>query len=388
VPGGPAPGAAPAAPPAAARHAPPPAAPPAAPASAAPPPAAALPAAPHPAAPAAAAPAQAGGPAAVSGESAPGNKESAGGKKDGKPGKKKPGRFWRLIRGTGTVLGRNRELCADAVIAVLVAGGAVFCLWIEPAVAPQKPAPQASGCPAAGHLGGGRAAAPVRAHVQGSRSPLVIVIGGGGRRQQRDAGPLAITTPGSHPLPARTILCTQASDFVRTDGIVLPANQISSQAVVSNSGEDVILRIWVAPRFQQVSGFGTYSGTIGLNDARATGASIPVKIEVQYPYLNRVALCGLLLAYAGLVWGLLVRVADRDLSFNRNEPFFANLALRIAVLATAVPIINAQVLSNPAWTGTLGGYIKLGGVVGAAAIAATPSLRAIVSRLGPARPRR
>lgn len=286
------------------------------------------------------------------------------------------------------MLGRNRELCADALIAALVIGGAVFCLWIEPAVAPQKPAPQASGCPAAGHLGGSRTAAPVRAQVQGSRSPLVIVIGAGGRRQQRNSGPLAISTPGSHPLPARTILCTQASDFVRTDGIVLPANQISSQAVVSNSGQDVILRIWVAPRFQQVSGFGTYSGTISLNDARAIGASIPVKIEVQYPFLNRVALCGLLLAYAGLVWGLLVRVADRDLSFNRNEPFFANLALRIAVLATAVPIINAQVLSNPAWTGTLGGYIKLGGVVGAAAIAATPSLRAIVSRLGPARPHR
>jgi hypothetical protein len=66
-----------------------------------------------------------------------------------------------------------------------------------------------------------------------------------------------------------------------------------------------------------------------------------------------------------------------------SERFFANLALRVAVLATAVPIINAQVLSDPGWTGTLSDYIRLGSLVGGAAIAATPSLRAIVSNLGP-----
>ncbi len=38
-------------------------------------------------------------------------------------------------------------------------------------------------------------------------------------------------------------------------------------------------------------------------------------------------------------------------------------------------------LSNEAWTGSLSDYINLGGLVGAAAIAATPSLRAVVSRL-------
>ncbi len=117
------------------------------------------------------------------------------------------------------------------------------------------------------------------------------------------AAPLAITTSGKVPLAAGTILCTQASDFVRTDGIVLPATQISSQAVVSNDGQAVTMRIWVAPRYEQLSGFGSYSGTISLNDSRAAGASVPVRIDVQYPFINRIAICGLLLAYAGLVWG-------------------------------------------------------------------------------------
>jgi hypothetical protein len=192
-----------------------------------------------------------------------------------------------------------------------------------------------------------------------------------GSEEYNASSPLAIQG-GQRRFSAGTILCTATGDFVRPDGLILPPSQISSEALVSNDGADVTLRVWVAPRYQQVSGFGNYSGTVSLNDSRATGASIPVKISVEYPYRNRVLLCGLLLAFAGLIWGLLVRKADKAFTHEKETgPFFANVALRIAVLATAIPIVNTQVFSKPGWTGSLSDYIILGGLVGAAAIAAT-----------------
>lgn len=217
---------------------------------------------------------------------------------------------------------------------------------------------------------------------------MVIFVGRDGHEEYRESSPLAILS-GKKEFAAGTILCTTPSDFIRSDGLILPANQISSQAVVSNDGGNVTVRVWVAPRYRQVSGFGSYSGTVSLNDSRASGADVPVRINVLYPYVNRVLLWGLLLACAGLTWGLLVRKADKYLpGSDENGPFFANLALRVAVLATSVPIINIQVLSKPGWTGALSQYLALGGLVGAAAIAATPSFRALVSRVpGPAPPK-
>jgi hypothetical protein len=55
--------------------------------------------------------------------------------------------------------------------------------------------------------------------------------------------------------------------------------------------------------------------------------------------------------------------------------------LRIAVLlVTAVPVINAQVLSNPDWAGGLGQYITLATLAGGAAIAVTPTLNTLLDR--------
>lgn len=59
--------------------------------------------------------------------------------------------------------------------------------------------------------------------------------------------------------------------------------------------------------------------------------------------------------------------------------FIRHLALCGAViLAAAIPTLNAQVLSKPDWQGSATQYIGLATLVGAAAIAATPTLRALV----------
>ncbi len=67
-----------------------------------------------------------------------------------------------------------------------------------------------------------------------------------------------------------------------------------------------------------------------------------------------------------------------------NQPdyqlFLASLTLRVAVLlVTAVPVINAQVLTNPDWQGSLTQYITLASLAGAAAIAVMPTLRVITA---------
>ncbi len=46
-------------------------------------------------------------------------------------------------------------------------------------------------------------------------------------------------------------------------------------------------------------------------------------------------------------------------------------------MATAVTVINPQVLSNPDWAGRLGQYITL---AGGAAIALTPTLNTLLDR--------
>ncbi len=45
----------------------------------------------------------------------------------------------------------------------------------------------------------------------------------------------------------------------------------------------------------------------------------------------------------------------------------------------AVPVVNAQVLTNPDGEGSLSQYITLATLAGAAAIAATPTLRVVTT---------
>jgi len=89
----------------------------------------------------------------------------------------------------------------------------------------------------------------------------------------------------------------------------------------------------------------------------------------------------LLAAFAGFTRAWLVhdlRTTVPHAEEAANTRFWRNLLLRLAVvLAAAVPIVNAQVLATPSWRGDLTQYIALATLVGAAAIALTPTLRAL-----------
>jgi hypothetical protein len=180
-----------------------------------------------------------------------------------------------------------------------------------------------------------------------------------------------------------------ASDLVRADGQTLPSNQVSTWAVVENDGAHVTVFVFVSPRYESISGFGGYTGTVSLNDPRALGADIPVAVNVEYPYLDEVIAFSLTAAFGGFLWARIVHNVGRrtdatDATGALAGPFWISFILHIAVLlVTAIPVLSAQVLSNPGWMGGLAQYISIATLAGAAAIAVTPTLSTLVDKLLP-----
>ena len=148
---------------------------------------------------------------------------------------------------------------------------------------------------------------------------------------------------------------------------------------MSNDGTHVTIYVVVAPRYRYVSGFGGYTGTVSLDDSRAVGANVPVDVHVEYYDIAHPVAWALVAAFGGFVWAWFIH---RHLTNPPDpQPFWASLTLRVAVLLVATgPVVNAQVLSNPDWEGSLSQYITLASLAGAAAIAAAPTFRVITSR--------
>jgi hypothetical protein len=167
-----------------------------------------------------------------------------------------------------------------------------------------------------------------------------------------------------------------ATQFVGSNGQALPVDQVSSWAQVDNAGTYITVWVVVAPRYRVVSGADDYSGTVVLDSPSAQGANIPVSIHVAYQNLNLVFAFGFLAAFGGFTWAWLLHNATQG---TRKPGYFVrHLLLCLAIiLAASIPIVDAQVLNKPDWQGTLIQYIALGTLIGAAAIAATPTLRAL-----------
>lgn len=289
------------------------------------------------------------------------------------------GKGWDKIKAAARRIGQPwtdewRERTATMIVVAFLIGGGLYAWLNGPtlAVTPGNPALAIPKSACAAHPASSH---PVKvSDASGTTAALNIFIGRGGNAVQRQSSPLAMQ--GS--LPPGTALCTASTDLVRSDGQTLPASQVASWAIVSNDQAHVTVFVVVAPRYRFVSGFGGYSGTISLNDPRATGANIPVNVHVEYYDLAHPVAWALIAAFGGFIWAWFIHrhmVNEPD-----PQPFWASLTLRVAVLlVAAVPVVNAQVLTNPDWQGSLTQYITLATLAGAAAIAATPTLRVIVS---------
>ena len=129
-----------------------------------------------------------------------------------------------------------------------------------------------------------------------------------------------------------------------------------------------------------VSGSGGYSGVVTLDDPRATGGVVSVNVNVLYPYIGVVIPFTFLAAFGGFSWAWLIHNLRKSPTDPDTKNYFVrNLILRVAViLVAAVPVVDLQVLTNPGWQGTLTDYVRLATLAGGAAIAATPTLRALI----------
>lgn len=304
------------------------------------------------------------------------------------PGDPQPSsKFWPSGTFMKTVQRSGDLYSSIAVFLLIVIIGTILALVGRPSAIPgekaalQRPAPTpARGCRAIGlSARAAKTAAPVKVDpASGPNATLKILIGRNGERVRRHSAPLAIAKGRLCP---GIVLATTASDFVRAgDGQALRASQVSTWARVDKYGTHVTIFVLVAPLHGEPSGFGGYSGTVALNDPRAAGGSLPVHVDVQYSNLYLVLAFSFLAAFGGFTWAWFIHAINKkDPRNTGNQPILRNLVLRLAVLlAAAIPVVKLQVLTNPDWQGSLGQFIALATIVGGAAIAATPTLRALV----------
>lgn len=214
----------------------------------------------------------------------------------------------------------------------------------------------------------------------GQNSAMDILIATNGVKQKRASIPLAVK--GGRLCPG-AILATAESNLVSPTGEhgQLAPNQVVSWGEVDQYGTHVRIFVWVSPRLGVVSGAGGYSGTVSLNDRRAQGGNVQVGVHVLYPFLAIVLPFAFLAAFGGFTWAWLVHYLGKSPAPSRaqEQRFWRNFFLRIAVLlVAAVPALDAQVLTNRDWQGTLTQYIELAVLAGGTAIAVTPTFRALV----------
>ena len=229
--------------------------------------------------------------------------------------------------------------------------------------------PSSVTCPAA------TAKPPVKVSpAAGAGAVMNILIGRNGDREVGQTEPLTILK-GS--LCAGSILPMTPTTFTRSDGSTLQASQLLSWAQVGDNGTNVTVSVVVAPHHGPPPGAGVYSGAVSLDTSMAEGGKVPVRVHIQYQNIKLVWAFSALAAFGGFIWAWLLHTATGGMS--KKGYFFRPFALCAAViLAAAIPILNVQVLSKPDWEGSSSQYIGLATLVGAAAIAATPTLRALV----------
>jgi hypothetical protein len=180
-------------------------------------------------------------------------------------------------------------------------------------------------------------------------------------------------------LPPNLCLGTVVSDLVRSDGEVIPSDQVTSWAMSGNAGLRIFIYIEVSPRYGSVTQAGGYTGTVSMDDERAVGGNIPVDIHVEYPRLWRATMVCIVAAWVGFFWAWLIHLTRADIPSAGR--FWLYVTLQLAILTiVSFPVLNAQILTNPDWPGDISRYIALASLAGGGALATTPTLRALVDR--------
>lgn len=212
--------------------------------------------------------------------------------------------------------------------------------------------------------------------ASGKSNALDVYTGRSGGVVKRVSAPLSVQ---SGLLPPNLCIGTVVSDLVSSDGEVLPSDQVTSWALSGNAGRNMYIYIEVSPRYGQVTPAGGHTGTVSMDDERAIGGNVPVDVHVEYPRLWRASMVGIVAAWCGFFWAWLIHLTRADIPTTGR--FWLYMILQFAVLTiVSFPVLNAQILTNPDWTGDASHFIALASLAGGGALATTPTLRALVDR--------
>lgn len=239
----------------------------------------------------------------------------------------------------------------------------------------------ANPCAAAAGAASARAAGPqvVVASASTDNGTVAVFTDRAGDAIERQSAQLAVEGGSLEP---DECLGTSVSGFVRSDGQSIPGSQVSSWALSDNTGTRVTVYIEVSPRYGSVTAPGGYTGNVYLDDVRATGGSVPVYIHVEYPYAWRAAMACFGAAWAGFFWAWLVNLTRQADAPKQDYRFWLYIAAQLAVLVVVpLSVLDAQVLTNPDWSGDVTQYVILAVLAGGGALATTPTLRALVDRV-------
>ncbi|WP_121194154.1 hypothetical protein [Motilibacter peucedani] len=164
------------------------------------------------------------------------------------------------------------------------------------------------------------------------------------------------------------------------DRLQFPPELVSAWYTGTPSGSSVNFSFCASP--QNVTTrlpAGRYTGTVRIEDPRATGGTVPVTVLVVYPRLALVAAAGLLAAGAGVTWAWLVRLGGGTTQ-ERQHPWVL-VVVRLAAMLVSFGVMDRLVLQDAGWDGSWTAYGTLMGAVFTAVVAAVPTLRAIGTRV-------
>ena len=290
-----------------------------------------------------------------------------------------------------------RQFAADTarseVAAVLVMMVIVAVVSSVLAFVMDRPVPASGKAPAnpCASADAAAAAAPASAGAARASGPQVVVAD-----SSTDNGTMAVFTDRDDDAAERQstqlavedgslkpdeCLGTSVSDLARPDGQSIPGSQVSSWAETDNTGTRVTVYLEVSPRYGTVTPAGGYMGNVYLDDVRATGGNVPVDIHVAYPYVWRAAMLCFAAAWAGFFWAWLVNLTKPAVAPPPGNMFWLYIVLQLAVLVVVpLSVLDALVLTNPDWAGSVTQYVILAILAGGGALATTPTLRALVDK--------
>jgi hypothetical protein len=283
------------------------------------------------------------------------------------------------------------EVAAVLVMMVIVAAATTVLAFVTDH--PELASGQAPANPCVAAAGGAAAAATaeraagppvvvtpvVVADASTGNGTVAVFTDRAGDAAERQSTQLAVE---GGTLKPNQCLATSFSGFVRSDGQSIPGSQVSSWAESDNTGTRVTVYIEVSPRYGSVTPAGGYTGNVYLDDVRATGGSVPVYIHVEYPYVWRAAMLCFAAACAGFFWAWLVNLTRQADTPPPDNLFWLYIVLQLAVLVVVpLSVLDAQVLTDPDWSGDVTQYAALAILAGGGALATTPTLRALVDRV-------